>query len=181
MSISKAEIEKITNDYYDDIYKFCVSKTRDSSIASDLTHECFLALIKKADMLKADNIRAWLYKAAAIEVKQYFRNRKKEDEIISFDELINIPSNDIITEAISEDEFLSLLTKTQKKILSVLTDSEKQLFIKMYMEKKTVDIVSNELGVTKNNLYVKTHRIKKKSKKIISTAQLIMLVIIIKF
>ncbi|MDD6800018.1 MAG: sigma-70 family RNA polymerase sigma factor [Firmicutes bacterium] len=181
MGLSKAEIEEITNRHYDDIYKFCVSKTKDIDVASDITQEAFLALFKKADKLRNINIRAWLYKTAGIQIKAYFRNQKHENEQLPLEDCEDMETTQGVAETISEEEFEALLTKAQKKILSVLTEDEKKVFIKLYIEKKTVRVVSEELGITENNVYVKSHRIKKKSKKIISTVDLLIRVLAFKY
>ena len=181
MGLSKAEIEEITNRHYDDIYKFCVSKTKDIDVASDITQEAFLAFFKKADKLENISIRAWLYKTAGIQIKAYFKNQKHENEQISLTDCENIESAKAFAENISEEEFEALLTKAQRKILSVLTEDEKRVFIKLYIEKKTVRVVSEELGLTENNVYVKSHRIKKKSKKIISTVDLLISILAFKY
>lgn len=181
MGLSKTDIEKITDRYYDDVYKFCVSKIKDSDAASDIAQESFLAFFKKADKLENINIRAWLYKTAGIEMKAYFKKQKQMNQNISFDDCKDIGTFDEDAKAISEEEFEELLTETQKKILSVLNEDERKLFIKLYIEKKTVSVVSEELGLTENNVYVKSHRIKKKSKKMISTVDLLIRVLMFKY
>lgn len=181
MGLSKAEIEEITNCNYDDMYKFCVSKTKDIEIASEITQETFLTFFKKADKLENINIRGWLYKTAGNQTKSYFKKHNLENENIPFDDCENIETTESFEENISEEEFEALLTKAQRKILSVLTEDEKKVFIKLYIEKKAVRVVSEELGITENNVYVKSHRIKKKSKNVISTIDLLISVFIFKY
>lgn len=169
MGLSKSVIEDITNRYYDDIYKFSVSRVQDKDAAADITHESFLALFKKADSIEDINVRAWLYKTAEFEVKAHLKKRKRAERNRSFEDCEDIEVYDELEETLSEEEFEELLNKAQKKILSILNEEEKSLFIKLYMEKKNVTVVSDELGLTKDNLYVKSHRVRKKSKEIIST------------
>ncbi len=179
MAISKAETEKITNRYYIDIYKFCVARCGNTDDAADIAQEVFLAFAKKAPSLENTNIYSWLFKTASIEIKKYYRLKGKTEFVSLDDELLSV--DDVLaSELLSEEEFESLLTKTQKKILSVLTEDEKQLFVKLYIEKKSVRVVSDELGITPNYVYVKSHRIKKKAKKVISTLDLLISVLIFK-
>lgn len=180
VAVNKEESEKIINLYYDDIYKFCVSRCGDASVAADITHDTFLVFLKKAEKLDNINLRAWLYKTASIEIKSYFKNHKAEIEFIPFQDCGDIEMPESSDSYMSEDEFEELLSKTQKKILSVLNEDEKKVFIKLYIEKKTVKTVSEETGLTPNNIYVKSHRLKNKAKKIISTTDLLINIIIFK-
>lgn len=185
MAISRADAEKITNQYYIDIYKYCVARCGNSDDAADIAQEVFLAFAKKAPKLENTNIHSWLFKTASVEIKKYFRLKGKnefvtlDDDILLNDDMI---SDDDFSESkpMSEEEFEDLLTKTQKRILAVLTEDEKQLFIKQYIEKKSVRVISDELGITPNYVYVKSHRVKKKAKKVISTLDLIISVLIFK-
>ncbi len=117
----------------------------------------------------------------ANEIKSYFKNHKSEIEFIPFQDCGDIETQENSDDYMSEDEFEELLSKTQKKILSVLNEDEKKVFIKLYIEKKTVKTVSEETGLTPNNIYVKSHRLKNKAKKIISTTDLLINIIIFKF
>lgn len=179
MALSKEEIEKITNENYDDIYKYCISRCGSIDDASDITQEAFLALLKKADLLENTNISLWLYKTVQIEIKKFFRIRKNED-FVSFEDELCFDETICISRPVTEEEFEQLLSKTQKKILEILTEDERSIFIKLYIEKKRVSVISDELGITPNNIYVKSHRIKKKAKKVISTLDLLICVLIFK-
>ena len=185
MAISRTEIEKITDQYYTELYKFCAAKCGNADDAADIAQEVFLTFARKAPALENTKIYSWLLKTASIEVKEHFRSKGKTEPFPPDDEIFlksDMPSvaDPFDPQPLSEEDFELLLTKTQKKILDILDEDEKRLFIKRYMEKKSVCVISDELSVTPNYVYVKSHRIKKKAEKVISTLDLLISVWIFK-
>ena len=180
MALNKSEIEKTVNEYYDDIYKFCISRVENIESAKDITQDVFLIFMQSSKKLDNVNLRAWLYKTARIKIQEYYRILKTEEGFKSFTECDNIPQENVKAFDIREEEFDALLTDAQKRILSILNEDEKSLFVKLFIEKKTIRIISEETGLTENNIYVKSHRIKKKAKKVISTMDLLINVILFK-
>ena len=152
--------EQIISDYYHDIYKFCCSRCRNPDDAQDLTQETFTMMIEKYDELYFDNIESWLFSVANKKLHEYFRRLKKEKEYVSIYE-VEIPVTDIsaVESEVSDDD---LFDDTQKKILNILNEKERALFIKLYIEKKSVSLVSQELDISEGALRQRKSRMKKK-------------------
>lgn len=170
----------MTEQYYEDIYKFCCAKCRNADVASDITQETFLIFYNNRKKLVDKNIRSYFYTTANNLVLEYIRKISKEKTFISLDECDLISREDDFYQNISEEEFEKLLTETQKKLLNILTPSEREIFIKLYIEKKSVSLVSDETGLTQNNINVKSHRIRKKSKQIILNGELLLMILVYK-
>lgn len=181
MALNVKDKEKILNTYYDRIYKFCVSRCGSAGDAQDITQDVFLLFMQKADKLNAKNPGAWLYSAADLKVKEYYRKKQKECRYIPYEECENILYDYPEDEPCTIDDFEKILTETQKKIFSILTEKEKVIFIKRFVDKKSIKVIANELDITENSVSVQASRVKKKAKKVISTTQLIINVLIIKF
>ena len=144
--------------YYSDIYKFCCSRCRNADDAQDITQDVFVVLVEKSATLNDKNIRAWLYQTADNKLHEYLRKKTVKNTFISLDENVcGYPNL-----SVQQDITLNLV---QKKILNLLNDSEKELFIKLYIENNDVELISEELGISKGALRVRKSRLKAKIKK----------------
>lgn len=174
MSLS---VDVIAEKYYPDIYKFCCAKCRNADAAQDITQETFLLFVNKAGELTDDNIRSWLLTAANNKLCEYFRKNQIEDGFVSIDE-VDIPVFDSYehdkAEVVTFDDI-------QRKILNVLNDSERELFIKLYIEKKSVNLLSEEMDISYDNLRTRKSRLKKKIKRSVGHIYFFILVFSFKF
>ncbi len=168
MALTRTEIESTANRFYDDVYKFCIARVQSIAAAEELTQEVFLLFLQKAGSLNNKNLQAWLYQVAGNKVNDYFRRLKAEACEIPLHEAEAFAAPLSREAPPTVPDFEALLTAAQKKILSVLSEEERKVFIKRYMEKKTVSIVCEETGGTANDVYVRSYSIKKKAKKVIS-------------
>lgn len=152
--------EQIIDEYYPDIYKFCCARCRNADDAQDVTQETFTLLIERFDELHFDNIASWLFSVANNKLREYFRHLKKEQNYVSiFD--VEIPTADSmnVENIICEED---MFDDTQKKILKILNEKERALFINLYIEKKSISLVSQESDITEEALRKRKSRLKKK-------------------
>lgn len=164
------DANEIVRNYYSDIYKFCCAKCRNADDAQDITQDVFIVLVEKSSTLDDKNIRAWLYQTANNKLHEYFRGKAIKNTFISLDEGIQVCSDISIQQDIS-------FSTVQKKILSLLNENEKELFIKLFIEKNDVDLISEELGISKGALRTKKSRLKAKIKKSYTFTEVLILVI----
>ena len=124
--------EKVVKQYYGDVYKFCCSRCRDSRIAEDITQETFLVLMQRKDELTDQNICAWLINVANNKLHEWYRQKTLETSHISLEDLF-VPPSDAFAEIDDEEEVDEdkALDAVQQKILNLLNDKEKELFIKI--------------------------------------------------
>lgn len=152
--------EQIAEKYYPDVYTFCCARCRDEDLAQDITQETFLLLINKADELTDINIRSWLLSVANNKLCAYFRKNKAENNFVSVYD-VEIPISDVYEEVDTDIVF----DEVQKKILNMLKGKERELFIKLYIEKKSVSLITKEMDITYENLRTRKSRLKSKVKK----------------
>ena len=180
MAISAERINEIAALYYEEVYKFCCAKVRNADDAADLTQDSFALLLREKRKLEDKNIRSWLMTTSNNLIHEYFRRQKKEQTYVRLEDADFVMPEKGPAEKLTEEEFEKLLNETQKKILSILDPTERELFIKLYIEKKSVKLVAEETGMTENNVYVRSHRLKKKAKDVIFTGKLFTMVVFFK-
>ena len=154
--------EQITEEYYSDIYKFCCSKCRNADAAQDITQDTFLLLVDKFDELAETNIRSWLYTVANNKLHDYFRERQIQNSFVCVDD-VKIPTFDDYEH--ENVDFDAIFDDVQKKILNILNDKERDVFIKQYIEKKSPELVMQELNLTYDNYRARKSRLQRKLKK----------------
>lgn len=106
--------------YYKLILKYCRAKLNGNmTAAEDVAQEVFLALYRKRNRINmGENIKAWLYKAADYEIKNYIRKNP------SF-----VPMEDCPEELLAMDERFPSLNEES---FDCLTDEERALLIGYY-------------------------------------------------
>ena len=141
--------DEIVDKYYSEIYNYCRTKLNfNRTAAEDVTQEVFLALYKKLYRLKlSDNIRAWLYRAADFEIKNYIRHNPSFISLEECTEEINIAPVGI--PSLSDNDF------------DCLSDEDKTIIFDYYSgEDKEHIAKANKM--TLNALYIHIHRLRKK-------------------
>ena len=174
MAIDRKRAEQIVKEYYDDIYYFCCLKLQDKEEARDITQEVFLLFFEKLKTLDDDKLKAWLYSVSRNKINDKFRERKKEQKIISIDDDNghNIFNRTEYSYKISDEDFeedaktdWDKYDEAEKKILSILTKEEQELFFKVFVKREKKEKTAEELNITENNLYTKIYRLRKKIRK----------------
>ncbi len=62
------------------VYGFCMSLTRQPSIADDVTQETFIAAFRSISKMRGYNVRAWLMRIARNKAYDHFRRRRRSRE-----------------------------------------------------------------------------------------------------
>lgn len=153
--------KQVAEKYYSDVYKFCCAKCKDKDVAQDITQDTFLFFVAKNAELTNINIRAWLLTVANNKIHEYFREQKIKKSFVCIDD-IELKSFDVYES--DEINIEDMFDDVQKKILNILNDNEKELFIKLYMERKDISLITKELNITYENFRTRKSRLKKKVK-----------------
>ena len=164
--LSKEEIEKISNEYYKEVHRFCLYYCKKEDVALDLTQETFATLLKKKDSLENINIKSWLMSTARLLFLKYIEKYKKErSRVISIDE------NYEFIEALAsniERKFITEITQQHiDMVFSKLKKNELMLYEMYYDKNMSYSEISKKLGVKENALYARMSRLKDKVEKII--------------
>ena len=140
--------DEIAEQYYTSIFKYCYVKLDDEHSAKDCTQEVFLILYKKMDKLKlSENIRAWLYRTADNVMRNY---RKKSRNSVPLDDLSET----------TEDTY-----SVEMPFEEIITQDEYELLNFYYINGDSIETISKQLGISKDAVYQRIHRIKTKIEK----------------
>lgn len=161
MSNFSSELDKITEEYYNIVYAYCLSRMRNVDEAMEITQTVFLSLCKNYKNGKINNAERWLMKTAQNQVAQYLRDKyKKQSMYISEeidDERINASYNPF--EEISEEEIENILNC----VIDSLTTEEHYLY-ESYYGKNKVDkkVLADTLKISEPTLRKRLSRLKSK-------------------
>ncbi len=153
--------------HYDDIHRYCLSKTFDKEAADDLTQETFLLLINKSSELVEDNIRAWLYQVAHNMVRKYYTESKNKTEHEQSDaETIDLQydiSNFSLDYELELSEYPDeQIEEIKEKILNSLSPEDKKLYQALYIDNRSHSKIAQELGISTKTANVRAYRLKQK-------------------
>jgi len=158
--ISRAEIEQISKEYYNDVFRFCLSRL-DEPDAKDVTQEVFVTLQEKKDKIKYKNgVKFWLLDVASKKIHEQYRAQQKNyyDEL-SEDELSVDSIESLLTENQVTDEEIE---KMKQLILSKLKEEEFTLYIKAVNEHKSYKEIAEEMNISRDAVSARLTRLRKK-------------------
>lgn len=153
-------LRQLYEKYYNEIYLYLFSLSRNKEVAQDLTQETFL----KAILSLSDdhiNMRAWLYMVAR---NLYYNYSKKANKHMAIDELEEIISDDIssyVLDTLISDEKKKLLYQA----LQHLDETKREILVMQYFGELSVKAIAALLKVTPENIRVLAYRAKKELKK----------------
>ena len=165
IKLNKKELETSFNEVYElyanSIYRFCMSRLScNEESAEDCTQETFLVFYRRLKSGESfENPRAFLYRTAYNFVrKKYDEIKARTDNEIDFEKVDYTVSNAVQTENNYDDK--ELLNRLE----SVLTDEERLLYTKRFVQEQRVSDIAAQLNITPQNCSVKLHRLKNKLK-----------------
>ncbi len=154
------EMERISNEYYNEIYKFCLRRVQNENDAYDITQNVFFALINAYKNINPDNVQQWLYNTARHKIADYFILKKKirehevslqKYEVEESEELSGSTEDDISDEQIEE---------LKHKILSELSKEDSELYKDFYVKKMSYHMLAVKYNVSKTAMYKRISRLK---------------------
>ncbi len=162
--IDEAQAKRIAKQYYNDVYRFCLSRVNKDE-ASDITQEVFLLFQEKCDFLEDDNICSWLISVAEKKSFEAYRKRKKEKEIL---ENVSIIENAFTT----IEEYFNVnekdIAEAKSEVFSQLTEKEKRLFELIYTQKLKYAAIAEELKTTEKAVSMSAVRLNRKIKRLVA-------------
>ncbi len=141
--------------YFEAIFRFVQRRTADEELSADLCSQIFLKAMQK---LHTYNFRglpfsSWLFKIAANEVSQHYRQQQKN-------RVVSIEDNDLgnmIEEMEESDDALHRANLV--KVLDTLDEKDLQLIEMRFFEQRPFKEIAEIMGMTESNAKVKTYRI----------------------
>ena len=128
---------------YDKIYRYCYFKMYDDQIAQDITQETFLRFYKQGLNLGSDKELPYLYTIAKNLCINHFRRRTTESLEEITEEVIDDPTEDLISNL------------TLRMIMSKLPEDEQELIFLRYVNEISITAIRKITGLSRFAVYRK--------------------------
>ena len=128
---------------YDKIYRYCYFKMYDDQIAQDITQETFLRFCKQGLNLGSDKELPYLYTIAKNLCIDHFRKRTVESLEEITEEVIDDPTEDLISNL------------TLRMIMSKLPEDEQELIFLRYVNEISITTICKITGLSRFAVYRK--------------------------
>lgn len=146
--------------HYEPVFRYLYNRSQDTELAADLCAQVFLKALQRLGDYTFQGVpfSAWLFRIAANEVAQHFRQAQKA-RIVSMEEGELHTLTDEVAEDNSEAQRAALLQAMQ-----TLKESELALIEMRFFEQRSFREIADILGITESNAKVKTYRILERMK-----------------
>ena len=150
-----ARFRPLYDRYFESIFRFVFRRTADEELTGDLCSQVFLKAMQKLDtyQFKGVPFSSWLFRIAANEVAQHYRQNQK-NRVVSADDA---DLSDIMEEMEEDDNEAHLNNLT--KVLDTLEGKDLQLIEMRFFEQRPFKEIAEILDMTESNAKVKTYRI----------------------
>ena len=128
---------------YDKIYRYCYFKMYDDQIAQDITQETFLRFCKQGLNLGSDKELPYLYTIAKNLCIDHFRKRTVESLEEITEEVIDDPTEDLISNL------------TLRMIMSKLPEDEQELIFLRHVNEISITAICKITGLSRFAVYRK--------------------------
>lgn len=128
---------------YDKIYRYCYFKMYDDQIAQDITQETFLRFCKQGLNLGSDKELPYLYTIAKNLFIDHFRKRTVESLEEITEEVIDDPTEDLISNL------------TLRMTISKLPEDEQELIFLRYVNEVSITTICKITGLSRFAVYRK--------------------------
>ncbi|WP_077370010.1 RNA polymerase sigma factor [Anaerosalibacter sp. Marseille-P3206] len=150
------ELESLYRAYFQDVYLYILSLSKDEHIAEDITSEAFINAIKSIDTFKGDcDIRVWLCQIAKNCYYSYLRKNKKI--IYTDEEPEHISEINIEQSIVSKEDSIKI-----HEILHKLKEPYKEVFSLRIFSELSFREIGYLFGKSENWACVTYHRARKK-------------------
>lgn len=159
-------IEDIYNQYFKEIYSFCIYSINNREEAEDITHDTFIKIMNNLHTLKdPTKIRAWVFQIARTTLIDYQR-RKKLKQFISGDTLLEKFSS---SQKTPEERLLNKNTwELVQKALLKLKVTQRDVFLLRTIHEFSVTETAQILNCSEGKVRVDHHRSLKRIQEILT-------------
>ena len=161
-------LKKIYEEYKQDVFKYLVSLTHDTSLSEDLVSETFLGALKSLHKFKGESsIKTWLFSIARNKWYEYLR---KEKFNISIDDLAY---NYILSESDLDDVLIK--KELYNKIINLLKSEPPRTedIILMRIKGYSYFEIGKKHNISEGSARVIDYRAKKKIKEILIKEEIV--------
>lgn len=155
----------IVDRYKDKVYSLVAGIVRNEEIAKELAQDIFIKAFNALKKFrKESSFSTWIYRIAYNTAVSEIR--KKKIPVYSFEEQLEKASD--ISDSFELDEENETKKSLLHKAITKLNAEERLILMLYYFEEHSIDEISMSSGLTKSNVKVKLHRLRKKLKDIMT-------------
>lgn len=166
ISTKEEKFDSIYRSYSDDIFRLCLYFTKDRDTAQDLAQQTFIKCYNHFEDVNPDCMHAYLMRTARNLFYNHQRDTKKEikTDAIAVEE----HREKLLTESLEEEYFRERRRQMQAELSGNILEKMREeneswykIFNMLYLDEKTHDEITQELGITKDVLYSRIYRAKR--------------------
>ncbi|MFA8298565.1 MAG: RNA polymerase sigma factor [Hyphomicrobiales bacterium] len=151
----------IVNKYKDMVFSICIKVTKDHDIAEEVAQDTFVKAYNNIESFRKESkLSTWLYRIAYNTSISTIRKKKIEFTPIQETIVENYSIEEINTDIEGCDR--KVVTKKMMDLVSDLSDKDRALIHLFYLEQNSVDDISEITQMSKSNIKVRLHRLRKK-------------------
>lgn len=170
----KTEFVNLYDKYFEQIYKYMLTRVADVQLAEDLTSQTFLIALEKIDGYEwtGKPFSAWLYRVAINEMNQHYRKTKKDRESAMREwrevgEKFEPADAGLKNSEDQDEEALNLRILNQA--MQKLKPADQDILSLKFFENLSYKEIAGALGISVNNVGVKLNRATERLAKICNT------------
>lgn len=149
------DLRRIYDQYFQEVYCFALSLSRNKQIAEEITQETFFKALKNINQFRGDcSIKVWLCQIAK---NNYFTYLHKQERLQTEESLAKANDIDIEKKLIDKAESLRI-----HKLLHELDDPYKEVFMLRVFGELSFNHISQVFGKTESWARVTFHRARNK-------------------
>ena len=166
----QSEFERIVEENYDLIYKFCFVKLRfDDEAATEVTADTFMVLKSKLDALDLDgNVAGWLVKTAQNRILKWNERASRYKSRVIYPGDGDLDGNDSgerleerVIDSVADGEFIA-------RVESALDPAERTLFRLRYLDEKNATEIASELSLPYTTTRMRLKRLESRLRDILT-------------
>ncbi|MEG2004138.1 MAG: sigma-70 family RNA polymerase sigma factor [Clostridia bacterium] len=161
---------KIYKEQYIGIFRYFLYRTSSKNDSEELMQNVFVILIENWDELQdvpTTNYRTWLYAVSRNTLTNYYKKKKRQPPLFSYDDVENMPE---FASKIDFDKEISAFTddfdeeEFTAAIINLLTDSEQELYKLIFIQNTKYKEIAKILGKSESAIKTKACRLHTKIK-----------------
>ncbi|MDE6035586.1 MAG: sigma-70 family RNA polymerase sigma factor [Ruminococcus sp.] len=154
--------DEVYKKYYRQILAYFIKHIGNQEEAEDLTSEVFMYCYKNFDKydVKKASVSTWIYLIAKSRFCNYLRDRKVNDNIDDYTDLVDYSAVDV-----DKALYLEEMRKQLNNALNSLTERQRLIVILKYFQEKSAEEIALILNTNANNIRVQLSKALKSMKK----------------
>lgn len=155
-------LEELFAAYYQDVYRYLYSLSRDASLSEELAAEVFLEVVKSVALFRAESdIKTWIFSIARHRWYRYLRNRKETISVEELSKELLAPGKPLEEQCCDKE--------TAERIYGLLDREPERTrrIVLMRLEGYSFREIGVKLGISENSARVIDFRVKQKIREIL--------------